>query len=311
MSQNRGPGWAGVTEGGASGRSWGDGCLIHCRIPGAEHGGLPVGAGQTVLYWELGVCNGGSLDMGSSHAEFQVPPHKAGPATCVTSDFLEGAGLVGWPSAGPSLCAGPLADPTPRLGSLAAPPTFTETPPQYIEAKEGSSITMTCTAFGNPKPIVTWLKEGMLLGASGKYQVSVGLPRPLHPLLLALRLRPRDSSHLRRRRWGWRRQAERLAPVSSEGEACFRVPRCMGPRPLPPGMGLAGPGLGAEPISPWPQVSDGSLTVTSVSREDRGAYTCRAYSIQGEAIHTTHLLVQGESDLASMPWASGREFRPH
>jgi hypothetical protein len=32
---------------------------------------------------------------------------------------------------------------------------------------------MTCTAFGNPKPIVTWLKEGTLLGASGKYQVSM------------------------------------------------------------------------------------------------------------------------------------------
>lgn len=59
--------------------------------------------------------------------------------------------------------------------SFAAPPTFTETPPQYIEAKEGGSITMTCTAFGNPKPIVTWLKEGTLLGASGKYQVSVVL----------------------------------------------------------------------------------------------------------------------------------------
>lgn len=58
------------------------------------------------------------------------------------------------------------------LGLSAAPPTFTETPPQYIEAKEGGSVTMTCTAFGNPKPIVTWLKEGTLLGASGKYQVS-------------------------------------------------------------------------------------------------------------------------------------------
>lgn len=61
-------------------------------------------------------------------------------------------------------------------GIFAAPPTFTETPPQYIEAKEGGSVTMTCTAFGNPKPIVTWLKEGTLLGASGKYQVRVFLP---------------------------------------------------------------------------------------------------------------------------------------
>lgn len=55
-----------------------------------------------------------------------------------------------------------------------APPTFTETPPQYVEAKEGSSVTLTCMAFGNPKPIVTWLREGDLLGANGKYQVGGG-----------------------------------------------------------------------------------------------------------------------------------------
>lgn len=42
-----------------------------------------------------------------------------------------------------------------------------------------------------------------------------------------------------------------------------------------------------------PKVSDGSLTVLSIAREDRGAYTCRATSPQGEAIHTTRLLVQG------------------
>lgn len=85
---------------------------------------------------------------------------------------------------------GSLANPTLRLS--AAPPTFTETPPQYIEAKEGGSVTMTCTAFGNPKPIVTWLKEGTLLGASGKYQVSVVLCWGccLSPSLLTLPLAP-------------------------------------------------------------------------------------------------------------------------
>lgn len=41
------------------------------------------------------------------------------------------------------------------------------------------------------------------------------------------------------------------------------------------------------------QVTDGSLTVLSIAREDRGAYTCRATSPQGEAVHTTRLLVQG------------------
>ncbi|XP_010188505.1 PREDICTED: protein turtle homolog B, partial [Mesitornis unicolor] len=49
------------------------------------------------------------------------------------------------------------------------------------------------------------------------------------------------------------------------------------------------------------RVSDGSLTVLSITREDRGAYTCRAYSIQGEAVHTTRLLVQGPPFIVSPP----------
>ncbi|KFQ29544.1 Protein turtle B, partial [Merops nubicus] len=36
----------------------------------------------------------------------------------------------------------------------------------------GLSLALTCMAFGNPKPIVTWLREGDLLGANGKYQVA-------------------------------------------------------------------------------------------------------------------------------------------
>uniref|UniRef100_A0A8C2JF92 Immunoglobulin superfamily, member 9Bb n=1 Tax=Cyprinus carpio TaxID=7962 RepID=A0A8C2JF92_CYPCA len=47
--------------------------------------------------------------------------------------------------------------------------------------------------------------------------------------------------------------------------------------------------------------SDGSLTILSISREDRGAYTCRAYSEQGEAVHTTRLLVQGPPFIVSPP----------
>ncbi|XP_034034789.1 protein turtle homolog B-like isoform X2 [Thalassophryne amazonica] len=102
--------------------------------------------------------------------------------------------------------------------TVNAPPTFTDTPPQYTEAKEGGSITLTCTAFGNPRPSVSWLREGNLLVSSAKYKVS-----------------------------------------------------------------------------------DGSLTVLSITREDRGAYTCRAFSPQGEAIHTTRLLVQGPPFIVSPP----------
>ncbi|XP_065819137.1 protein turtle homolog B-like isoform X1 [Labrus bergylta] len=102
--------------------------------------------------------------------------------------------------------------------TVNAPPTFSDTPPQYVEAKEGGSITLTCTAYGNPKPSVSWLREGSLMVSSAKYKVS-----------------------------------------------------------------------------------DGSLTVLSITREDRGAYMCRAFSPQGEAIHTTRLLVQGPPFIVSPP----------
>lgn len=49
----------------------------------------------------------------------------------------------------------------------------------------------------------------------------------------------------------------------------------------------------AEPPLLSLQVHDGSLTILGITRDDRGAYTCRAYSDQGEVLHTTRLLVQG------------------
>ncbi|XP_072548265.1 protein turtle homolog B isoform X2 [Salminus brasiliensis] len=102
--------------------------------------------------------------------------------------------------------------------TVNAPPTFTDTPPQYVEAREGGSITLSCTAFGNPKPVVTWLREGEQLTSNKKYTVS-----------------------------------------------------------------------------------DGSLTVQAIAREDRGAYSCRAHSDQGEAVHTTRLLVQGPPYIVAPP----------
>uniref|UniRef100_A0A673KEK3 Protein turtle homolog B-like n=1 Tax=Sinocyclocheilus rhinocerous TaxID=307959 RepID=A0A673KEK3_9TELE len=102
--------------------------------------------------------------------------------------------------------------------TVNAPPTFTDTPPQYVEAREGGSITLTCTAFGNPKPVVTWLRDGDQLTSNKKYTVS-----------------------------------------------------------------------------------DGSLTVQAITREDRGAYSCHAHSDQGEVLHTTRLLVQGPPYIMSPP----------
>ncbi|XP_062309853.1 protein turtle homolog B [Osmerus eperlanus] len=102
--------------------------------------------------------------------------------------------------------------------TVTAPPQFTDTPPQYVEAREGGSASLSCSAFGNPKPSVTWLRDGQELQDSRKYKVS-----------------------------------------------------------------------------------EGSVTVLSITRLDRGAYTCRAFSAQGEAVHTTRLLVQGPPFIVSPP----------
>uniref|UniRef100_A0A3Q2XB52 Immunoglobulin superfamily, member 9Ba n=1 Tax=Hippocampus comes TaxID=109280 RepID=A0A3Q2XB52_HIPCM len=102
--------------------------------------------------------------------------------------------------------------------TVNAPPTFTSTPPQYVEAKEGGSILLSCFAQGNPKPIISWLREGEELATNAKYSVH-----------------------------------------------------------------------------------DGSLTILGITRDDRGAYTCRAYSDQGKVLHTTRLLVQGPPFIVSPP----------
>ncbi|KAJ0063719.1 hypothetical protein NL108_006656 [Boleophthalmus pectinirostris] len=102
--------------------------------------------------------------------------------------------------------------------TVNAPPTFTSTPPQYVEAKEGGNTLLSCSALGNPKPLISWLREGEELQTNSKYSVH-----------------------------------------------------------------------------------DGSLTILAITRDDRGAYTCRAYSDQGEVLHTTRLLVQGPPYIVSPP----------
>lgn len=49
------------------------------------------------------------------------------------------------------------------------------------------------------------------------------------------------------------------------------------------------------PLTFESQVHDGSLTILAITRDDRGEYTCRAYSDQGEVLHATRLLVQGNA----------------
>ncbi len=60
---------------------------------------------------------------------------------------------------------------TPVFTFSTAPPSFTATPPQYVEAKEGGSTLLSCSAQGNPKPMISWLREGEELATNAKYSV--------------------------------------------------------------------------------------------------------------------------------------------
>ncbi|XP_048845402.1 uncharacterized protein igsf9b isoform X1 [Brienomyrus brachyistius] len=44
--------------------------------------------------------------------------------------------------------------------SITAPPVFVKTPALFLEALQGDSLMLTCSAHGNPRPTVTWEKDG-------------------------------------------------------------------------------------------------------------------------------------------------------
>ncbi|XP_036385893.1 protein turtle homolog A-like [Megalops cyprinoides] len=43
--------------------------------------------------------------------------------------------------------------------SVSAPPVFTKTPPSILEALQGDSLALKCSAHGNPPPTITWRKD--------------------------------------------------------------------------------------------------------------------------------------------------------
>lgn len=53
--------------------------------------------------------------------------------------------------------------------SVTAPPVFTETPPPAVEVFVGRLVTLKCAARGNPRPTITWSKDGVQI----KSQINV------------------------------------------------------------------------------------------------------------------------------------------
>lgn len=54
-----------------------------------------------------------------------------------------------------------------------APPVFTETPPPDVEVFLGKYVTFKCAARGNPRPMITWSKDGVQIKFQNNMKVGI------------------------------------------------------------------------------------------------------------------------------------------
>nr|XP_056708650.1 protein turtle homolog A [Euleptes europaea] len=58
--------------------------------------------------------------------------------------------------------------------TVSSPPTFQETPPAFVEVQDREPLSLTCSAAGNPRPVVTWKRDNQAIGGGGRVQVKNG-----------------------------------------------------------------------------------------------------------------------------------------
>ncbi|KAM6037980.1 LOW QUALITY PROTEIN: protein turtle homolog A [Theristicus caerulescens] len=58
--------------------------------------------------------------------------------------------------------------------TVNAPPTFLETPPAFVEVRDRDTLSLTCTAVGNPQPVVIWKRSDLAVQSGGTVQVRNG-----------------------------------------------------------------------------------------------------------------------------------------
>ncbi|XP_074896711.1 protein turtle homolog A isoform X2 [Buteo buteo] len=58
--------------------------------------------------------------------------------------------------------------------TVNAPPTFLETPPAFVEVQDRDALSLTCTAVGNPQPVVIWKRSDLTVQSGDTVQVRNG-----------------------------------------------------------------------------------------------------------------------------------------
>ncbi|KAM6309343.1 protein turtle homolog A [Podargus strigoides] len=58
--------------------------------------------------------------------------------------------------------------------TVNAPPAFLETPPAFVEVRDRDTLSLTCTAVGNPQPVVIWKRSDLAVQSGDTVQVRNG-----------------------------------------------------------------------------------------------------------------------------------------
>uniref|UniRef100_A0A673KR91 Protein turtle homolog A-like n=1 Tax=Sinocyclocheilus rhinocerous TaxID=307959 RepID=A0A673KR91_9TELE len=156
----------------------GDTAVLTCSLPALDEGSS---APQHVIEWVRQGYDIPILIQFGVH-DPRVHPNYDGRVSLIRGTSLQMRGLLledkGWYECRIL----PLDKTTDEAGSngswtllfVTAPPVFTETSPPGVEVFVGRSVTLKCAAQGNPRPTITWSKDGRPIKPQNKVKIING-----------------------------------------------------------------------------------------------------------------------------------------
>uniref|UniRef100_A0A671RLS7 Protein turtle homolog A-like n=1 Tax=Sinocyclocheilus anshuiensis TaxID=1608454 RepID=A0A671RLS7_9TELE len=150
----------------------GDTAVLTCSLPALDEGSS---APQHVIEWVRQGYDIPILIQFGVH-DPRVHPNYDGRVSLIRGTSLQMRGLLledeGWYECR-ILPLDKTTDETGSNGSwtllsVTAPPVFTETSPPGVEVFVGRSVTLKCAAQGNPRPTITWSKDGRPINPQSK-----------------------------------------------------------------------------------------------------------------------------------------------